>query len=97
MTRIDIKETFKKKLGVDFRPYLILGACNPQFAHEALKAEDKIGTMLPCNVVVQEMEDGRTEVSAVDPAASMQAVENDSLTTIAGDVRSRLQKVIERV
>ena len=80
LTEIDVQATLKKKLGVDFRPYRILGACNPQFAHEALMAEDKIGTMLPCNVIVQQLGPDQVEVSAVDPVASMQAVRNPALT-----------------
>ncbi|HSG94928.1 MAG TPA: DUF302 domain-containing protein [Afifellaceae bacterium] len=94
LTTIDVKETLKKKINVDFRPYTILGACNPQFAHKALLAEDKIGAMLPCNVVVQETPDG-VEVSAVDPAASMQAIDNPQLAAIAGQVRESLQEVID--
>jgi uncharacterized protein (DUF302 family) len=94
LTTIDVKETLKKKIDVDFRPYTILGACNPQFAHKALLAEDKIGAMLPCNVVVQETPDG-VEVSAVDPAASMQAIDNPQLAAIAGQVRESLQELIE--
>lgn len=97
LTEIDVKETFKKKLDIDFRKYRILGACNPQMAHKAISAESKIGTMLPCNVIVQEVENGRTEVSAVDPVASMTAVENDDLGSIAQEVRSKLQLVIERL
>lgn len=97
LTEIDVKETFKKKLDVDFRKYRILGACNPQMAHKAITAESKIGTMLPCNVIVQEVENGKTEVSAVDPVASMQAVENDSLQPIAKEVRERLKKVIDNL
>ncbi|MDD3722969.1 MAG: DUF302 domain-containing protein [Lutibacter sp.] len=95
LTEIDIKATLKKKLDVDFYNYKILGACNPPFAYKALLAEDKIGAMLPCNVIVQEKEAGKVEVSAVDPAASMQAVENDKLIDIANEIRARLQKVIE--
>ena len=95
LTEIDIKATLKKKLDVDFYNYKILGACNPPFAYKALLAEDKIGTMLPCNVIVQEKEAGKVEVSAVDPAASMQAIENDELVDIANEIRARLQKVIE--
>src|SRR4030043_2473002 len=76
LTDIDVKEALKKKLNVDFKKYRILGACNPPFAYQALQAEDKIGTMLPCNVIVQELADGKTEVAAVDPLASMQAIEN---------------------
>jgi uncharacterized protein (DUF302 family) len=97
LTEIDVQATFKKKLDVDFRPYKILGACNPPAAHRALEAEDKIGTLLPCNVIVQETEDGRTEIAAVDPVASMQAVENEALHAIAEDIRSRLRTVIDRV
>jgi uncharacterized protein (DUF302 family) len=94
LTTIDVRATMKKKLNVEFRPYTILGACNPQFAHKALQAEDKIGTMLPCNVVVQEAGEGEVEVSAVDPIASMQAVENPNLASIAGDVRDLLKQVV---
>lgn len=97
LTEIDVKETLKKKLDVDFKKYRILGACNPEFAHQALKHEDKIGTMLPCNVIVEEHEDGSVEISAVDPMASMQAVENPQLAAVAGEVQSRLKKVIEAV
>ena len=85
----------KKKLGVDFHPYRILGACNPQMADNALQAEDKIGTMLPCNVVVQQLADGKVEVSAVDPVASMQAISNPSLAETAKKVRDMLKAVIE--
>ena len=95
LTEIDIKATLKKKLDVDFYNYKILGACNPPFAYKALLAEDKIGAMLPCNVIVQEKEVGKVEVSAVDPAASMQAIENDELIDIANEIRARLQKVIK--
>ncbi|MHA6287560.1 DUF302 domain-containing protein [Maricaulis sp. CAU 1757] len=94
LTEIDVKATMKKKLDVEFRDYRILGACNPQMAHKALQAEDKIGTMLPCNVIVQDTGSG-IEVAAVDPAASMQAVDNDALAGIAGDVRDRLRRVID--
>lgn len=97
LTEIDVKETFKKKLDIDFRKYRILGACNPKMAHQAISAESKIGTMLPCNVIVQETEDGKTEVSAVDPVASMTAIENDELGGIAQEVRSKLKTVIERL
>ena len=95
LTEIDIKATLKKKLDVDFYNYKILGACNPPFAYKALLAEDKIGTMLPCNVIVQEKIPGQVEVSAVDPSASMQAIENKALADIATEIRARLQKVIE--
>jgi uncharacterized protein (DUF302 family) len=95
LTDIDVKATLKGKLDVDFRRYRILGACNPPFAHLALLAEDKIGTMLPCNVIVQELPDGGLEVAAVDPVASMQAIANPSLAEIATEVRVRLQRVVE--
>ena len=95
LTEIDLKETFKKKLDVDYRPYRILGACNPEFAYQALENESKIGTMLPCNVIVQETEGGDVEVSAVDPISSMQAVENEKLGDVAEEVRDRLKKVID--
>ncbi len=95
LTEIDVKETLKKKLDVDFQKYRILGACNPSFAYKALKAEDKIGTMLPCNVIVQETSEGQTEVTAVDPVASMKAVENPALFEIAKQVQEKLRKVIE--
>ena len=94
LTEIDVKATLKKKLDVDFYNYRILGACNPQFAYKALQAEDKIGTMLPCNVIVQG-KDGKTEITAVDPVASMQAIDNPNLKGIAEEVQSKLKKVIE--
>ena len=94
LTEIDVRATLKKKLGVDFQNYRILGACNPNFAYQALQRENKIGTMLPCNVIVQEGPDGRVEVSAIDPMASMQAVENPELEEVAGQVRKRLESVI---
>ena len=97
LTEIDVKETFKKKLDVDFKKYRILGACNPVFAHKAISAEDKIGVFLPCNVVVEEHEDGTVEVSAVDPAASMMAVENESLGVLALEVQTRMKKVIDEL
>ena len=95
LTEIDVRATMKKKLDKDFRDYRILGACNPPLAHQALMAEDKIGTMLPCNVIVQVKENGGIEVAAVDPAASMQAVENSELVAIAETVRDKLKKVID--
>ncbi|MBI5099803.1 MAG: DUF302 domain-containing protein [Nitrospirae bacterium] len=95
LTEIDVKEALRKKLNVDFRRYKILGACNPPFAYQALQAEDKIGTMLPCNVIVQEAPDGRVEVAAIDPIASMQAVRNPALEGFALEVQSRLKKVID--
>jgi len=94
LTEIDVRETLKKKLDVDFRKYRILGMCNPPFAYKALQAEDKIGTMLPCSVVVQETPDGRVEVAAIDPLASMQAVGNPALNAIAGEVRERLARAV---
>ena len=97
LTEIDVKATLKKKLDVDFRNYRILGACNPPFAYQALQTEPHIGLMLPCNVVVQEAENGKTLVSAVDPVASMQAVENNSLGQVAEQVKTKLQKVIESI
>ena len=97
LTEIDVQATLKKKLNVDFRGYTILGACNPPFAYEALKLEDKIGAMLPCNVVVQEQADGMVEVSAIDPVASMGAVGNPALTAIAEQVQAKLKKVIENL
>ena len=97
LTEIDIKATLKKKLDVDFHNYKILGACNPGFAHKALLAEDKIGTLLPCNVIVQEKEDGGIEVAAVDPMASMQAVINKDLMIIADDVSEKLKRVIANI
>jgi uncharacterized protein (DUF302 family) len=95
LTEIDVQATLKKKLDVDFRRYQILGACNPAFAYQALQAEPMIGAMLPCNVIVQETDDGRTDVAAVDPIASMQAVENPDLAGIAGEVRDKLQRVVD--
>ncbi|PEN11458.1 hypothetical protein CRI94_15605 [Longibacter salinarum] len=96
LTEIDIKATLKKKLDADFHPYKILGACNPPAAYEALQAEDKIGTMLPCNVILQE-KDGHTEVAAVDPVASMQAVDNPDLEPIATKIRDKLRSVLDRL
>lgn len=95
LTEIDIKDTLKEKLDVDFRKYKILGACNPPLAHKALSSEGHIGLMLPCNVIVQEHEDGRAEVAAVDPVASMQAVENDELADVAQNVRNLLKNVVD--
>jgi len=95
ITEIDVKDTFKKKIDVDFRAYRILGACNPRLAHEALQLEDKIGTMLPCNVVVQDVGGGRTEVAAIDPVASMQAVDNPKLKQAAERVRALLKTAVE--
>ena len=97
LTEIDVTEALKKKINVDFRKYRILGACNPKFAHKALLAEDKIGTMLPCNVIIQEKENGKVEVAAIDPVSSMQAVENKNLGEIAATVQAKLKQVIENV
>lgn len=97
LTEIDIKDTLKKKLDADFHNYTLLGACNPEMAYQALQAENKIGTMLPCNLIVQEREPGTVEISAVDPVASMMAVENDSLAGIALDVQKKLTKVIQSI
>ena len=94
LTTIDVSSTLKNKLDVDMQRYTILGACNPGYAHKALMAEDKIGTMLPCNVVVQETDAG-IEISAVDPMASMKAIENPDLGEIATEVQTKLKKVIE--
>ena len=95
LTEIDVKATFKKKLDIDFRKYRILGACNPNSAHQAILAEPNIGTMLPCNVIVQELENGKVEVSAVNPVASMMAIKNDKLGPVAEQVRDNLKKVID--
>src|SRR4030042_1173199 len=97
LTDIDVKEALKKKLNVDFKKYRILGACNPPFAYQALLKEDKIGTMLPCNVIVQEISEGKVEVAAVDPIASMQAIENPELGEIATQVQAKLRKVVENL
>lgn len=97
LTEIDVTQTLKKKLNADFRPYRILGACNPPYAYKALQSEDKIGTMLPCNVIVQQMEDGRIEVAAIDPAASMSAVDNPELQGIAEQIREKLKTVIDSI
>jgi uncharacterized protein (DUF302 family) len=94
LTTIDVKATMKKKLDRDFRPYVILGACNPGFAYQALQSEDKIGTMLPCNVIVQETGPGLVEVAAVDPVASMSAVDNPGLAPIAAEVRRLLDEMV---
>jgi len=97
LTDIDVKSTIKKKLDVDFRNYRILGACNPPFAYKALQAEDKIGTMLPCNVIVQETADGGIEIAAIDPIASMKAIDNPKLSEIAETIGQKLKTVIETV
>lgn len=97
LTQIDVKATLKEKLNVDFKPYRILGACNPPFAYRALQKEERIGTMLPCNVIVRDVGDGEVEISAVDPIASMQAIENADLAEIAVEVRAKLQKVVDSI
>lgn len=97
LTEIDVKETMKKKLDVDFRRYKILGACNPVYAYKALTAEPHIGTMLPCNVIVQEHEKNKIEVSAVDPVASMMAIKNEQLGSVAVEVQGKLKKVIDNL
>lgn len=97
LTEIDVRTTLKKKLDVNFRQYKILGACNPPFAYKALQAEDKIGTMLPCNVIIQELAEGEVEVAAIDPIASMQAVQNESLMPIAQQVQKKMKNVVEHI
>ncbi len=97
LTDIDVQQTLKKKLDVDFRKYRILGACHPSFAYKALQAEDKIGTMLPCSVIVQDLGQGKVEVATIDPIASMQAIENENLRGIAEQVQAKLKKVIENL
>lgn len=97
LTEIDVTATLRKKLDVDFKKYRILGACNPPYAHKALLAEDKIGTMLPCNVIVQEIEEGLIEIAAVNPMASMQAVNNKQLMEIADEITAKLKNVIEKL
>lgn len=97
LTEINVTETLKKKLDVDFKKYQILGACNAPYAYKALKAEDKIGTMLPCNVIVQEVEKGKIEVAAVNPMASMQAVKNKDLEQIAIEIGAKLKQVIAKI
>ncbi len=97
LTSIDVQQTMKAKLGADFRPYVILGACNPHFAWRALQAEDKIGTMLPCSVIVTEVEPGKVEVAAVDPVASMGAIGNRELAQVANDVRRLLEETVREL
>lgn len=97
LTEIDVKATLKKKLDVDFRPYKILGACNPKFAHQALTAEDKIGVLLPCNVIVQETADNKVEIAVMNPAEAMSVVKNENLEGIASEVNSLLQTALEKV
>ena len=97
LTEIDVTATLKKKLNVDFHKYRILGACNPPFAYKALQTEPKIGTMLPCNVIVQELDRGEIEISAVDPLSSMQAIQNNALKPIAEEIQEKLKKVIDHL
>lgn len=97
LTEIDIKKTLKNKIDADFKNYIILGACNPHFAYKALQSEDKIGVLLPCNVIVEEHENGEIEVSAVDPIASMGTVENENLGDLASEVQQKLINVIENL
>lgn len=97
LTDIDVRATLKAKLGADWRPYRILGACNPPLAHRALQTEDKIGTMLPCNVIVQDLGNGQVEVAAIDPAAAMERIGKPELTELARSVREKLQAVLNRV
>ena len=97
LTDIDVRETMKKKLDVEWRPYRILGACNPPLAHRALQAEDKIGTMLPCNVIVQDIGEGKIEVAAIDPSKSMAHVGNAALAGLAAEVRGKLEAVLDRL
>ena len=97
LTEIDVKKTLKKKLDVDFQKYVILGACNPPFAYQALQAENKIGILLPCSVIVQEHEEGKVEVAAMDPASTMEVISNPKLTEIAQKVRAKLQNVIDQL
>ncbi len=97
LTEIDVKETLKKKLDVDFRNYRILGACNPPYAYKALQIEDKIGLMLPCNIIVQEVSGGGVEVAAIDPEASMQAIENKDLAEVAKEVKAKLKRVVDHL
>jgi uncharacterized protein (DUF302 family) len=97
ITEIDVRQTMKAKIGEDFRPYLILGACNPRLAYEALQLEDKAGAMLPCNVIVQDAGDGQVEVAAIDPVASMQAIQNDALKSKAALVGEKLRAAVDRL
>ena len=97
LTEIDVKDTLKEKLNVDFRRYKILGTCNPPFAYEALQAEDKIGILLPCNVIIQETDDGQVEVSAIDPMETMKVVGNPNLAAIAEQVQAKLKRVVANI
>lgn len=97
ITEIDVKQTLKEKIGIDFPSYRILGACNPALAYEALKLESKVGTMLPCNVVIRDAGNGQTEVAAIDPVASMQAIDNPELKRAAQQIRAKLSRVVEQL
>ena len=97
LTEIDMQATLKKKLDVDIRPYKILGACNPPFAYKALQAEQNIGLLLPCNVIVQDAGNGKTEIAAIDPLVSMSRVENPALEPVAMEIKAKLQRVIENL
>lgn len=97
LTEVDVQATLKSKLGVDFQKYRILGTCSPSHAYEALKKENKIGTMLPCSVIVQEVREGEVEVAAIDPIASMQAVENPGLISIARAVQQKMKSIVENL
>lgn len=97
LTDIDIQKTLKEKIGVDFRPYRILGACNPNFAHQVLEVDNKVGVFLPCNVVVQDAGNGKVEISAVDPVVNMQVIENPALESFGVQVRDLLQKAVDSV
>ena len=97
ITEIDVQKTLKTKINVDFRPYLILGACNPTMAYQALQLEDNVGAMLPCNIVVQQRSEGTVEVAAIDPVASMQAIENPALTEKATEVAAKLRSALDRI
>ena len=97
ITEIDVQKTLKTKINVDFRPYLILGACNPTMAYQALQLEDNVGAMLPCNIVVQQRSEGTVEVAAIDPVASMQAIENPALTEKASEVAAKLRSALDRI
>lgn len=97
LTEVDMQATLKKKLDVDFRPYKILGACNPPFAYKALQAEQNIGLLLPCNVIVQDAGNGKTEIAAIDPLVSMSKVENPALEPVATEIKAKLQRVIQNV
>jgi len=97
ITEINIKDTFKKKLDIDFREYVILGACNPSFSHQALQSEDKIGTLLPCNVIIQQLDNGYVEVAAVNPLESMKMINNPELNRITATIRQKLVNALNSI